>query len=311
MAININKIAILGIVLFLLASCNSNKTYHLEYNIEVENPISSAGANKIKAVLEQRLRYFGSKGSVEVYDNNQKVAFTLSTDTLDLEAFNRVMGNSGKLEFWHTFKSDDLIKFLIDANKLESIRQEDSTGPILSKAIARGFEGGPILFYVHSKDVMKLDSLLKLTEVKSLLSLDYRRCKFLFGKSNENDEVPLYAIDSNKEDKAPLDNEAIIDVNLEYDQFNRPSISIQMDDEAALRWERMTSKAYRERSSIAIVFEDIVYSAPSVTSGPIHGGKSQISGDFTIQEIQELTAVLSSKHTIPKLRFIKFSEVKE
>jgi len=57
-------------------------------------------------------------------------------------------------------------------------------------------------------------------------------------------------------------------------------------------WEQMTGKAFNNGTQIAIVLDDIVYSAPGVTSGPIAGGSSQISGDFSITEGQDLANVL-------------------
>ena len=42
---------------------------------------------------------------------------------------------------------------------------------------------------------------------------------------------------------------------------------------------------------IAIVLDDIVYSAPNV-NGPIEGGNSEISGNFTVEEAQDLASIL-------------------
>ena len=42
---------------------------------------------------------------------------------------------------------------------------------------------------------------------------------------------------------------------------------------------------------IAIVLDDIVYSAPNVND-PIEGGNSEISGNFTVQEAQDLANIL-------------------
>jgi SecD/SecF fusion protein len=54
----------------------------------------------------------------------------------------------------------------------------------------------------------------------------------------------------------------------------------------------MTGKAYNEQSQIAIVLDNVVYSAPGVTSGPISGGNSEISGDFSLNEASDLANVL-------------------
>jgi SecD/SecF fusion protein len=41
---------------------------------------------------------------------------------------------------------------------------------------------------------------------------------------------------------------------------------------------RINWKSYTQKSNIAIVLDNIVYSAPGVSSGPIAGGRSEISG---------------------------------
>jgi SecD/SecF fusion protein len=54
----------------------------------------------------------------------------------------------------------------------------------------------------------------------------------------------------------------------------------------------MTGNAYRDKSNIAIVLDEIVYSAPGVSKGAISGGRSEISGEFTLNEAIDLANVL-------------------
>ena len=71
------------------------------------------------------------------------------------------------------------------------------------------------------------------------------------------------------------------------------AVSMQMNSQGARVWENLTGVAYSQNSNIAIVLDDIVYSAPGVTSpGGIAGGRSEITGDFTITEGQDLANVL-------------------
>src|SRR5690606_7294122 len=82
------------------------------------------------------------------------------------------------------------------------------------------------------------------------------------------------------------------DARQAYNQLNRPSVSMQMNAKGAKIWEEMTGRAYTQQSQIAIVLDDIVYSAPGVTTGPISGGNSEISGSFTLNEAIDLANVL-------------------
>ena len=67
---------------------------------------------------------------------------------------------------------------------------------------------------------------------------------------------------------------------------------MSMDSKGAKIWENLTGKAYTEQGNIAIVLDNVVYSAPGVTNGAISGGSSQITGNFTVAEAQDLANVL-------------------
>ncbi len=67
---------------------------------------------------------------------------------------------------------------------------------------------------------------------------------------------------------------------------------MQMNGKGAKVWEEMTGRASQNRSQIAIVLDNVVYSAPGVSSGPIAGGRSEITGNFDVLEAQDLANVL-------------------
>jgi len=84
----------------------------------------------------------------------------------------------------------------------------------------------------------------------------------------------------------------VVDAVQTFDQLGNPAVSMQMDSRGARIWENMTGKAFKEASNIAIVLDNIVYSAPGVSSGAIAGGRSEITGDFTLNEAIDLANVL-------------------
>ena len=84
----------------------------------------------------------------------------------------------------------------------------------------------------------------------------------------------------------------ITDARQSYQQNGNPSVSMQMNLKGAKIWEQMTGNAFNSGGQIAIVLDEIVYSAPGVTSGPIAGGNSEISGSFTLNEAVDLANVL-------------------
>ena len=102
-------------------------------------------------------------------------------------------------------------------------------------------------------------------EVRNLIPSDYRYVKFLWGKTDTDGLSSLYAIKSNREDISPLSGGVVVDASQSYDALGNPAVSMQMNAQGARVWENLTDIAYRQNSNIAIVLDDIVYSAPGVT----------------------------------------------
>ena len=147
------------------------------------------------------------------------------------------------------------------------------------------------------KDTATINGYLKIPQVRALLGNENRFAKFVWGIPTYNDELEedittLYAIKSNRDDEPQLSGGVVVDAQQTYDQLGRVVVSMQMNGRGAKIWEQMTEFAYNNQRQIAIVLDDIVYSAPGVTNGPISGGSSQISGDFSIPEGQDLANVL-------------------
>ena len=179
--------------------------------------------------------------------------------------------------------------------------------PLFDLIRAPGYNGGPVLASFEAKDRELITGYLNNPKVRALLSSEQRYVKFVWGipqlidlKTNEDtgqkaesiELVELYALKGNRENKPQLSGAVITDANQDYEQMGTPSVSMQMNLKGAKIWEKMTGNAFNKGSQIAIVLDDIVYSAPGVTSGPIAGGNSQISGNFTLNEAIDLANVL-------------------
>ncbi len=155
-----------------------------------------------------------------------------------------------------------------------------------------------ILGYVPLKDTATLNSYLTNPVVAASFPSNV---KFLYGirEKDENgklaDYLAFYGIKTIPgSDKAKLEGGHVTDARQDYDQFGKVEVSMSMDKAGALIWEKMTGDAYKTKSQIAIVLDDIVYSAPGVTNGAIAGGNSQISGNFTVEQGQDLANILNS-----------------
>ena len=64
-----------------------------------------------------------------------------------------------------------------------------------------------------------------------------------------------------------------------------------MNQKGASDWATLTEKSAKKKIPIAIVLDNTVYSAP-VAEQKIEGGDSRITGNFTVEEAQDLASIL-------------------
>ncbi|MFO7745959.1 MAG: protein translocase subunit SecDF [Psychroflexus sp.] len=190
-----------------------------------------------------------------------------------------------------TTDEDDLEDLL----STEEDTDEDlsKSNPLLSLVQSVGQPQGPVIAYFAIKDTAKVNSYLAMPQVKSQLPSDKKYAEFVWGKPPKDSEIiELYALKGNRNNEPQMSGAVITDAQQTYDQVGRVAVSMQMDGRGAKIWEDMTGRASAQGSQIAIVLDDLVYSAPGVSSGAISGGRSEITGQFTIEEAQDLANVL-------------------
>lgn len=154
---------------------------------------------------------------------------------------------------------------------------------------------GPVVGMAHYKDTARINSILKMEQIRGLFPYNVR---FLWEvKSPKWDKsetiFQLIAVKvTSRDGKAPLDGGVITDARDAIgDSKNTAEVDMSMNAEGAKTWKRMTSENIGR--SIAIVLDGYVYSYPRVQT-EIGGGRSQITGDFTINEAKDLANVLKS-----------------
>ncbi len=170
------------------------------------------------------------------------------------------------------------------------VEESNLSSPLLANL--RSEFGG--LFY-DLEDTMSINTILSNDKVRQLIP---NTIKFLWAvKPTEDTADPtdqvleLFVIKTSRGGKAPLTGEVITDARQDLDQSARPSISMQMNSNGAKNWRRLTSTNVGRR--VAIVLDNYVYSAPFVQN-EIPNGNSQITGDFTIEEAQDLANILKA-----------------
>ena len=170
----------------------------------------------------------------------------------------------------------------------------------LSKYLQLGGRGGATVGLAQDRDRNKIDSLLALATEYHLLPEDL---SLLWGAKPIQDPqthkltniYELYAIRTNRSMKPDLSGDVVTSSKADVDH-NRigsaePQVSMSMNQEGAQIWARLTKESIGR--SIAIVLDGVVYSAPNVNN-EITGGQSSISGNFTIEEANDLANVLNS-----------------
>jgi SecD/SecF fusion protein len=131
-------------------------------------------------------------------------------------------------------------------------------------------------------------------EIRRLLPSGVQFTKFLWERpSQDSDVAALFALKSNREGIPRISGDVVSDARAQFDQFNRPSVGMDMNVRGAREWEELTNEANLNETGIAIVLDNKVYTAPGVSQvGGISGGSSEISGTFTVNETKDIANVL-------------------
>lgn len=279
-------------------------------------------------VLRKRIDEFGvTSPNIQRLGSSGRILVELP-GVKDVERATSLLQSTAQLEFWDAYKGEQFFNFLAQANEVlketaevekdtldaEPQDEENATestidallgeaatdstavktvNPIFDLIRGQGYQGGPIIAQFEIKDKEKVLNYLNSPKVRALLPAEMRYAKFAFGKPEKDSEiVDLYALVGNRENEPQLSGAVVTDARNDFSQTNKPTVSMQMNAKGAKIWEEMTGKAYAQGSQIAIVLDNVVYSAPGVTTGPISGGSSEISGNFTLNEAVDLANVL-------------------
>jgi SecD/SecF fusion protein len=198
---------------------------------------------------------------------------------------------------------DSLIGNLGEEKNETAISDEDAArkNPLLAYLMPNvgrtgQYASGPVVGIALKRDMPRIDSLLNLRQVKDLLP---NNVIFRWGvKAFDNNDqyYYLYALKVTNRDGSPaLSGNVITDASSDYAQGmaarSEQEVSMSMNAEGAKAWARLTKENIGK--SVAIVLDNMVYSAPNVNS-EIPNGQSRISGDFSVEEAKDLANVLKS-----------------
>ncbi|MFL2570133.1 MAG: protein translocase subunit SecDF [Flavobacteriales bacterium] len=152
---------------------------------------------------------------------------------------------------------------------------------------------GPVCGISSVKDTAAVNAYLNMDEVKDILPRDVRFAWTVKPYDPEGKFVQLVALKvTTRDGKAAMEGDVVTDARTDFGQFNgAPEVSMAMNAEGSRQWKRLTADNIGK--SIAIVLDNYVYSFPTVQA-EISGGRSQITGNFTINEANDLSNILKS-----------------
>lgn len=234
-----------------------------------------------------------NKGYANAWQNGIKVFENLLNGTKAADTTAKIDTTLAKTD------SAKATKMLDSLNKMAKVGQKKISDYIQLQP--PGQDNGKVYYPASIGSVAVKDSAIVRTYLenpafKSLFPADV---VWLYGIPNVNDKtgrkadrIPLYAIKTYGKEKARLEGDAIKDAGQDFDQTtSKVEVKMNMNTNGSKVWAKMTEENIGK--PIAIVLDNVVYSAPNVIS-KIDGGNSSISGNFTTEEAQDLANILKS-----------------
>jgi SecD/SecF fusion protein len=179
-----------------------------------------------------------------------------------------------------------------DEMSVQEFKKQNPLFAILQQ-MQRNDGKGPLLGITEVKDTAKVMNYFRMAREKRLIPASFYPvwCVKPFDKAGMY--VQLVAINRARRDgKAPLNGSVITDARADLSQYGSSAeVSMEMNQEGARKWADLTKKNVGK--SVAIVLDGYVYSFPNVNC-EITGGRSQITGNFTMEEAKDLANVLKS-----------------
>jgi SecD/SecF fusion protein len=152
---------------------------------------------------------------------------------------------------------------------------------------------GPVVGFANFGDTATVNKYIEIARQKSIIPRDL---KLAWGLKPFDEKGALYQLIAlritTRDGKAPLDGGVIVDADQDFGQNQASAeVNMTMNSEGAKTWARITKDNLGK--SVAIVLDGYVASYPTVQS-EITGGRSNITGNFTVEEAKDLANMLKS-----------------
>ena len=225
----------------------------------------------------------------------------VGSDTTAIEATEEVVADNAAAET--TNDADSLLAKIgedkPEAQAAKSMEEFAKQHPLFAVLQINQYNGqlapGPVVGIADKKDIAKINEYLNMKQVKDILPRNLSLKWGVKAIDEKEQYFYLYAIKMTNRDGTPaLGADVVTDANADFVQQagrSEQQVSMTMNAEGAKAWARLTKENIGK--AVAIVLDDMVYSAPNVQV-EITGGRSQITGHFTPEEAKDLANVLKS-----------------
>ena len=281
-------------------------------------------------ILRSRIDHFGvTQPNIQRMPNSNRIMVELP-GVKEPERVRKLLQGSASLEFWVTYDATEILPILAEADQLIKQTSTSTTAAAteatdLASEAAGAAEEGQTSVYSREEnplfalldpsfagncvvgtavtaDMPAINEYLARPEVQNLLPADLELMWGIKGEPMFNNRVCLYALRS-VDGKPAMDGGAVSTAQENYSQNGSAAeVTLTMNSNGASQWAQLTGQNIGK--PIAIVLDGYVYSAPNV-QGKIEGGNSVITGNFTIQEAQDLANVLKSGKVPAPARIIQ------
>ena len=305
------------------------KEKNISYN-STDNEVKKVLAEEVAAAVENsnkvvrsRIDRFGvAQPNIQVLHGKGQIGQIMveMPGIKEPERVRKLLQGSANLEFWETYTLNELQPALVEvdnrlakgttpadttaadsaaAKSVEEKAAADAAArhPLFAKLMqSAGSQPivspqGCIVGMALAADTAEVNAMLNSEAAQGTLPADVHFAWSV--KPSEGFKAPIFELYALKAEngKPSMAGDVIADAKDDFDQHHNPIVSMTMTTNGARDWAALTKKNLKK--CVAIVLDDVVYSAPVVQT-EITGGQSQISGHFTTDDTRDLANVLKS-----------------
>ncbi|MDF0720203.1 protein translocase subunit SecD [Kaistella sp. PBT33-4] len=214
----------------------------------------------------------------------------------DIDRVKKMLQTSAKLQFWEVQQLPEVAPYFEQLSQIIAVKGDSIGVPKttnLMNLLQLNTMAANGVGNIKLSDTATVNKILNSEIAKKARPANIKHTNFFWGykpdAGNEGNLV-LYAIRGNASQKAPVDG-AVESANIGYDDLGRVVVDMQMDSKGAKDWKTMTEKNVGK--PVAVTLDNVVYTAPNVNEA-IPSGRTQISGNFSQEEAQDLVNVLGA-----------------